>query len=98
VGLIPDEIIGFFNWPKPSSCTMGLGLTPPLREISTKNLSGAKGQWACKAETSLPSVSQLSRKCGSLGVSQPCGPLWPLTRIALLIYCLCEFHKIAQVL
>jgi hypothetical protein len=43
VGLIPD-VIGCFNWPNPSSCTMALGLTQPLTEMSTRNLPGGKGQ------------------------------------------------------
>jgi hypothetical protein len=50
MGSIPDEVIGFFNWPKPSSRTMALGLTQPLTEMSTRNLPGAKGRPVRKAD------------------------------------------------
>jgi hypothetical protein len=42
-GSIPDEVIGFFNLPNPSSRTMALGSTQALTEMSTrKNLPGGK--------------------------------------------------------
>jgi hypothetical protein len=41
-GSIPDEVIGFLNWPNPSSRTMAMGSTQPLTEKSTKNLPGGK--------------------------------------------------------
>jgi hypothetical protein len=48
---IPYEVAVYFNWPYPSSCTMALGSTQPLREMSTRNHSGSKGQLpACKAD------------------------------------------------
>ena len=38
-GSIPDGVIGTFHWHYPSSCTMALGLTQPLTELSTSNIS-----------------------------------------------------------
>jgi hypothetical protein len=49
-GSIPDEIIVFFNWPNPSSRIMAVGSTPPVTEMSTRNLSGGKGRPACTAD------------------------------------------------
>jgi hypothetical protein len=49
-GSIPDEVNAFFNWPNPSSCTMALRSTQPLREMSTRNFPGGKGRPALKAD------------------------------------------------
>jgi hypothetical protein len=49
-GLIPDEVIGFFNWPNPSSRTMALVSTQPLTEMGTRNLPGSKERPASEAD------------------------------------------------
>jgi hypothetical protein len=52
VGLIPAEVIGFFNWPTPS-----LRSIQPLTEMSTRNVPGLKGARHIRPTTSPPSVS-----------------------------------------
>ena len=43
-GLIPDDVVGIFHGHNPAGRTMALGLTQPLTEMSTKNIS-----WGIKA-------------------------------------------------
>jgi len=37
--LIPDGVTGIFHWHNPSHCTMALGSTQPLKEMSTRSIS-----------------------------------------------------------
>ena len=53
-GSIPNRDIGVFHWQNPSRRTMGLELTQPQTEMSTRNISlGSKGD-RCVGLTTLP--------------------------------------------
>jgi hypothetical protein len=49
-GSIADEVIGFFNWPNPSSALWPWGRLRLVTEMSTRNLPGGKWRPAGKAD------------------------------------------------
>jgi hypothetical protein len=73
---------GLFPFIKSSSCTVALGSTQPLTEMSTRDLPVGKGQLEHKDKNLTAICEPTVRKCGSLYVSQPYGPSWPVIGIA----------------
>jgi hypothetical protein len=70
--------VNFFNLPNPSSGTMALGSTQPLTEMSIRKFPGGKGGRCIGLTILPPSVSQMSRKCGSVNLSHLYGPPRPV--------------------
>jgi hypothetical protein len=82
-GWNPDGVTGNFHWHNPSSCTMALGLTQPLKEMSTRNIS-----WWVKAASVYGWQPYHIRvrtvmKSGSLNLPEPSVPVQACNGIAL---------------
>jgi len=90
--LIPDGVTGIIPWHSSSSHTMAQGLTQPLTEMSTRNIS-----WGVKAASvygwqpyhlHVPTVL----KSRSLNLLEPLGLLW-LSYTAFLKHLLHNFYS-----
>jgi len=64
-GSIPDGVIGFFHWHNPSGRTMALGLTQPLTEMSTRNISWGYRRPVRRADNLTTFMSRLSWNLGA---------------------------------
>jgi hypothetical protein len=93
-GLIPNEVIGSFDWSNPSSRTMALGSTQPLTEMGTRNLRRGKRP-ARKADNITAICEPIVLKMWELDDSQLYGPAWHVTGIALpLLYIYISLSKV----
>jgi hypothetical protein len=54
---VPDEVIGSFNSPNPSSCTVTLELPHPLTEMSARNNPRSKG-WPAHNNDNLAAICE----------------------------------------
>ena len=82
-GSIPDGVVGIFHWHNPSGRTVALGLTQPLTEMSTRNISwGIKAAGALGWQLYYIHVT-IFLKSGSLKLLEPSGPVQACSGIAL---------------
>ena len=72
-GSIPDVVIRIFYWHIPSGPTMALGLTQPLTEMNTINISWGGEGGRCVMLTTLP-IS--CADCLEIWEPQPSETLW----------------------
>jgi hypothetical protein len=82
-GSIPDAVTGIFHWHNPSGRTMALGLTQPLTEMITRNISlgvNAAGVWGWQPYC-LHMLIIL--KSGSLSLLEHSGPVQACNGITL---------------
>jgi hypothetical protein len=85
-GLNADGVTGIFQWHNPYGPTTTLGSTPPLTEMSSRNISwGVKAVGAWDWQPYHLHVLTVM-KSGSLNLLKPSGPVQACTGTALPLY------------
>ena len=88
-GSIPDGVIGIFHGHNLSVCTMALGLTQPLTEMSTRNISWGLRQLVWGADNHTTFMCWLSWNLGASTSWNPQGQSRPVQ--GLLYLCTLDF-------
>jgi len=93
---IPDCVIGIFHWHNPSDHAMALGLTQPLIEMSTRNISWGYRRPVRRADNLTTFMCQLSWNLRASTFWNPQGlsrPVMGLLYLYLYDY-ICQYSKI----
>jgi hypothetical protein len=93
----PMRPLNLFNLPNSSTCTMALGFTQLVTEMSTRKPFLGKARPACK-NCNLTAICEpiVYWQCEILDISHPCWPARPITGIALrtcTCYCNCSWNR-----
>ena len=86
-GSIPNGVLEIFYWHNPSGLTMALGLTQPLTEMSTRNISwGLKAASACGWHNLTAFMCRLSWNLGASTSWNPQGLSRPVMGLLYLFF------------
>ena len=87
-GSIADGV-GIFHWHNPSGCTMALGLTQPLTEMSTSNISWGQRQPVRRADNLTTFMCQLSWNLRASTSWNPQGLSRPVMGLLYIYFSFC---------
>jgi hypothetical protein len=85
-GSIPNGVTGIFHWNNPSCRTMALGLTQPLTEMSTRNMSCGWRRPVCRSDNLTTFTCRLSWNLGASTSWNPQGLSRPVMGLLYLLY------------
>jgi len=83
-GSIPDGVIGIFHWHNPSGRTMALGLTQPLTQMSSRNISWGLRRPVRRVDNLTTFMCRLSWNLGASTSWKPQGLSTPVIGLLLL--------------